>query len=306
MAMRQYVWCTYRSWSFQMLEALQSLEAWQTALIVTTKSCRYDLQRFEQRGTPVLRVDPKVCFKEGGEALAAIREVRPDTILHPGWSWLVPKPLLDLCPNVVLHPGKLPKDRGGSPVQNQLRNGEKWTYLNIIEMVERLDEGPIYLRERISLDGNAEDVFARMTIVGAQLTRQYLLKFAEGNFIPSPQSDEQPTVYRRVTEQDAELKPEEMSAVQMHNIIRAHYEVDPETYIKPAYLVVGKSRLVIERSSLTPSQGERSALVIKSRGELQATDLVALASEVQQGHATLAVEDVAGDRVYFNRFRVAL
>ena len=88
---RTYVWCTYRDWSFRILEGLLDLEGWRAGSIVTTEACRYDFAPFEARGIPVLRVDPRRDLDDGGRAHQAIVELGPDTIFHYGWSWIVPR-----------------------------------------------------------------------------------------------------------------------------------------------------------------------------------------------------------------------
>ena len=46
---KTYVWCTYREWSFNILEAIQDLDNWKTGLLVTTENCIYDFKKFEKR-----------------------------------------------------------------------------------------------------------------------------------------------------------------------------------------------------------------------------------------------------------------
>lgn len=304
---KKYVWATYRDWSFKILESIQSLDGWETGLIITTSDCQYDLSKFEDLEIPVLRVDnPKTCFKETGEALEHLLKIKPETILFPGWSWYVPKQVLDLATSVVLHPGKLPKDRGGSPIQNQMRRGKEWTYLNMIEMVEDIDAGPIYVKEKMSLEGTAEDVWPRMTATGSFLTRNYLTRLAKGNFEPTPQPEGEPVVYKRVKPEDSELRLDgSMNAEQMHNIIRAHYELDQNTYVKPAFLTFGNRRLIVEGSSLEKPEIV-SGEVVKDSAELKSLDFFVLSSDVMNGKKYLALEDNLGKQVYLTRFNIGI
>ncbi len=307
---RTYVWCTYRDWSFRILEGLQGLDGWRAGLIVTPASCVSSLAKFERRGIPILRVgDPASCFRRPGEAYARIRGLRPNTIFHYGWSWMVPDELLALCPNVTLHPGKLPRDRGGSPLQHLIRRGEPWTYANIIRLTQQTDAGPVYLRERMSLDGPVDAVWARMTTIGCQLTRNYLRRLERGRWRPRPQAKTPPSVARRVTPEQAELRLDGgMTAVEMHNIIRAQSETDANTYVQPAYLAFGGRRLIIERSSLEAGSrnGRRGTIVIKRVSDLARLDLVAMSADVMKGKRALAVEDRQGDRLYLTRLHIGL
>jgi methionyl-tRNA formyltransferase len=160
--------------------------------------------------------------------------------------------MLDLCPNVTLHPGKLPRDRGGSPIQNQIRAGETWTYANIIKLVPGLDEGPIYLRERFSLEGNdADGIWWRMTTAGAMLTRRFLAGIASGSLEAAPQDETvEPSVHKRVRPDAACLSPDHQTARAMYDVVRAHNETDANTYVVKAWLDAGRCRLIVDRAAM--------------------------------------------------------
>lgn len=307
MSERIYVWCTYRDWSFRILEGLLDLPGWRAGLVVTTPECKYDFDRITKKGIPILRVNPKTDLKEGGEAYHRILALRPDTVFHYGWSWLVPNALLALCPNVTLHPGKLPKDRGGSPIQNQIRNGETWTYANILLLEEALDAGPVFVKERISLEGEADDVWARMTASGCLATRAYLRGLADGTMKAVAQSNEPPTLYKRVKpEQSIITLGSELTARQIYDIVRAHNETDPNSYVVRASVPIGAHVLVVDRASLRVSRnGAAARTVILEAGKvLDGDTLHRLAADVANGSAAVAIVDRAGDKVFLDRFHV--
>lgn len=304
--MKGYVWCTYRHWSFRILEALQDIEGWRTCAIVTTSDCEYDFSIFEKRGIPVLRVDPKKDLKAGGSAYLKIVEFRPDAIFHYGWSWLVPSEVLALCPNVTLHPGKLPGDRGGSPIQNQIRNGEEWTYANLLELVPELDAGPVYLKERVSLAGeSADDVWARMIASGTRVTDHFLRRLGDSDFRAIPQENPGNAVtYRRVTPEMGEIRVgSEQTAFQIRNIVRAHSESDPNTYVRPAYIELKGRRLIVERASLVreSSGSAKGSRILRNASELEDVEWIDFCAEVNNGTAELILEDRTGARVSLTR-----
>jgi methionyl-tRNA formyltransferase len=300
---RTFVWCTYRDWSFRILEGLIDLPGWRVGLVVTTPDCRYRVAALQGRGVTVLRGDPTLTLSREGEGFRRIVALGPSAIFHYGWSWRVPEELLALCPNMTLHPGKLPKDRGGSPLQNQIRNGETWSYANVMELSKGLDEGPVYARRKFSLEGQIDEVWSRMTAVGCALTREFLRKIASDNAVPTPQADEPPTLYKRVRPADAVLRPEEQTARKMYDIIRAHAETDPNTYVVPASLLVGTHRLVIHQATLVPP-GEGEAVVLNEPGF--SGDLHELCAQAVNGEVRLAVRDPLGNDVYLTRLYVGL
>jgi len=299
-----FVWCTYRDWSFHVLEGLLDLPGWRCGLIITTVDCLYDFDGFECRGIDVLRLDPHKDLKPDGIGFQAIRDIAPGAIFYYGWSWFVPPALLSLCPNVTLHPGKLPKDRGGSPIQNQIRNGEDWTYANIIGLVPGLDEGPIYMRQQISLAGDEADaVWARMTAAGAMLSRRFLRSLAAGSLTAEKQDPAiTPTLYRRVRPEDAELRPAEQSARQMYDIVRAHNESDANSYVSPAFLVRDSHRLVIERAALARSAvpAERVNLLLFAGDGDGWTEIV---HKINNGEVEAVIPAEDESMVYVTRLR---
>ena len=302
--MGNYVWCTYRDWSFKMLEGIYDLEGWRASLIVTTPTCKYNFKRIEKKGIPILRINPEEALKKGGEAYERVKELQPSAIFHNGWSWYVPKEFLDIGINTTLHPGKLPKDRGGSPLQNQIRNGETWTYANIMELSEKLDEGNIYDREEISLDGYIEDVWARMTATGVVMTRKFLKNIAKGDCISYPQSNEEPTSYKRVRQKQGRIRLEEHTALEIYNMIRAHAETDPNTYVRNAYFVVGNKKLRITRASLE-LESLKKEIVINNRNEFPMEKIYKICDETNNNKTLLSLKDRFGKKVYLTRFYVS-
>jgi len=304
---KKYIWCTYRDWSFQILEAIQDSSDWETGLIVTTQDCIYDFQKFENRGIPIVKIEPKkakVEFQKGGVVYDKIMQIGPETIITPGWSWYIPKEILEYCPCVTFHPGKLPKDRGGSPIQNQMRNGEKWTYVNVMKQEEGLDEGGLYLKKKISLDGYADDVWKRMTSAGVLLTKDYLRGMGSGSLKPMPQPNEEPTIYKRVKPEDAELKPSIQSAIQMYNIIRAHYETDPNSYVVPAYISLNQNRRLDIYNALLENIYNKDVVDI-SPNEDYGDEIHQMINRVNNNDNLLALTDNNNNRLYLSQVNLS-
>ena len=305
---KKYIWCTYRDWSFKILEAIQDIPDWETGLIVTTQDCIYNFERFENREIPIIKIKPekaKVEFQKGGIVYDKIMNICPETIITSGWSWYIPKEILEYRPCVTYHPGKLPKDRGGSPIQNQMRNGEKWTYVNVMKQEEGLDEGGIYLRKKISLDGYADDVWKRMTSAGVLLTKEYLLGLSSGNLKPKAQSDETPTICKRVRAEDAELNPANQSALQMYNIIRAHHETDPNSYVVPAYILFSHNRrLEIYEASLENTLNK--AVVDITFNEDYGDEIHQIVNRTNNSDILLALTDYNNNHLYLSQVNIRL
>jgi methionyl-tRNA formyltransferase len=303
--LRTFVWCTYRDWSFQVLEALLDLPDWRCALVITTPDCRYDFSMIEAVGIPIMRIDPRTGLKAGADGFVAISDLHASAIFHYGWSWIVPESLCRVCPNVTMHPGKLPRDRGGSPIQNQIRNGEDWTYVNIMELVPGLDEGPVYSRMRISLAGEDVDaVWSRMIASGAFLTRNFLHELGQGRAVAAAQdASVEPTIYKRVTPAASRLDLSSQTSRFVYDVIRAHNETDANTYVRPAFLELARNRkLVVLRATLVvPPDVERISCAERAWNEDVAFEMC---HRVNNGEAVVSLAAADGIEVFVTRCRI--
>ena len=76
----------------------------------------------------------------------------------------------------MLHPSPLPKYRGGSPIQNQIINGEKKSAVTIFKINNILDGGDIYYQKKISLEGSLNEIFDRIIKLGTEGTLRIINK----------------------------------------------------------------------------------------------------------------------------------
>jgi len=161
--------------------------------------------------------------------------INPDIIFFYGWSWMVDKEIIDNYLCLCLHPSKLPKYRGGTPIQNQIINGEKESAVTIFKMQEGLDDGPIYFQENFNLNGYLYEILNRIKELGIKGTKQFISDF-KNNTVKFIKQDEQgATIFKRLKPSDSEIKPEYFSqhdAEYFYNKIRGLQEPYPEVYIK--------------------------------------------------------------------------
>lgn len=93
--------------------------------------------------------------------LNTIQEINPDYIFFPHWSYIIPQEIFNTYNCIVFHMTDLPYGRGGSPLQNLIIRGHTHTKISAIKVVEGIDEGPVYLKRDLCLNGNAEEIFLR-------------------------------------------------------------------------------------------------------------------------------------------------
>ena len=171
-----------------------------------------------------------------------LKKFKPDLILWYGWSWIVEDTFVNDYESIMLHPTPLPKYRGGSPIQNQIINGETIGAVSLFRMTEGLDKGDIYQQLPLSLIGTLNEIFRRISDLGLAATCNII----EGNYTLIPQDDSESTYYKRRSPKDSEITQHELlnsSAEYLNNKIRMLNDPYPNAYIKTAD---GKKLFIIE------------------------------------------------------------
>ena len=174
----------------------------------------------------------KIIFDttEGTNTLA-IKTFQPDIILWYGWSWIIPASIVEQYDCICLHPSPLPRYRGGSPLQNQIINGERNSAVTIFKMSDGLDEGDIIRQTPMSLSGNIEDIFSRMTTLGFSATCDFL----KNGYNLQPQDHSLATVFKRRKPADSEITLDEIqnqTREYIYNKIRMLTPPYPNAFIK--------------------------------------------------------------------------
>lgn len=158
--------------------------------------------------------------------LALVEQVKPDYIFFLHWSWIVPKELVDNYECVCFHMADVPYGRGGSPLQNLILHGNRSTKLTALRMVAELDAGPVYAKEDMSLEGNAEEIYIRSSYLAAKIIGNMIEEYPE----PVPQIGE-PVVFKRRKPSESQI-PETGSLQALHDFMRM---LDADGY-PPAFL----------------------------------------------------------------------
>lgn len=233
----KFAYFGYRGWAEEILKSLEESEFEIDSF--TIEETEYVGSNFS--GKNIKKINPKKLSDLDLESY--------DAILFYGWSWIVPKEIVDSVPCVCLHPSPLPKYRGGSPFQNQIMAGEDESAVSLFKMSEGLDDGPIYSQETFSLQGDFKEILDRVIEIGGRLTKKLLEDFEKGVEREEIQNESEATTYKRRKPAESELnfeKLKEMTARQIHDHIRALQDPYPNAYLigsdgKKVYLL--KSRL---------------------------------------------------------------
>lgn len=141
--------------------------------------------------------------------------------------------------NLVVHESDLPKGKGWSPLTWQVLEGKNEIPIVLFEASEKVDEGEIYFRDFIKLDG--DELLTRIKDRQGKITQELVLKFV--NLYPNihaiKQSGEE-SFYLKRTPKDSELDIKKTIEEQF-NLFRV---VDNEQY--PAFFTYNNKKYILK------------------------------------------------------------
>lgn len=132
-----------------------------------------------------------------------------DLFIVVAYGEILCQAVLDLprrgCLNV--HPSLLPRYRGSAPVQAAILNGDPETGVTIMQLVRRLDAGPIIAQERVPLQGTetAGELSVRLAEVAARMLPDTAAAWAASEIEAQPQDEALATFTREITVADGRI-----------------------------------------------------------------------------------------------------
>jgi methionyl-tRNA formyltransferase len=188
-------------------------------------------ERFEQEH-PAFDVD--LITDPDDLTAERVRDHDPRYVFFPHWSWKIPDDVIDSSECVLFHMTDLPYGRGGSPLQNLIVRGNDNTKITAFRGSRELDAGPVYMKEPLSLEGTAQEIYERAS---DRIFFHMIPHLIEHEPEPEPQEGEVVEFERR-TPEDGALQPD-FDLDQIYDYIRM---LDAEGYPE-AFLDFGNVRL---------------------------------------------------------------
>ncbi|MFC1579355.1 formyltransferase family protein [Thermodesulfobacteriota bacterium] len=129
--------------------------------------------------------------------------------------------------NLVIHESDLPKGRGWSPVSWQILEGKNEIPIVLFEADEKLDAGPIYLKDYITLDGTEllDEIKLKQGEKTIELALRFLQKYPD--IESKAQVDIPPTFYDKRTAKDDRLDIEKSIRDNFNHLRIVHNEKYP-------------------------------------------------------------------------------
>lgn len=207
-----------------------------------------------EAGLPVYQFE-KIRSEEG---VAALREFAPDLMVTAAFGQLLSKADLDVpkygCINV--HGSLLPKFRGASPIQSAIIAGERVTGCTTMLTEIGMDTGDILLYKEVEIgeDETYGELYARLSVLGAELLKDTIDALENGTLMRTPQNGDEATRCRTIKKSEAQIDFS-LPSERIHDLVRG---LDPSPI---AYAVYAGGSIKIFK---TKPLGEDSSLLFEA------------------------------------------
>jgi len=177
----------------------------------------------------------------GQLSIEKIKEIQPEFIFFPHWSYKIPREIFSSYECIVFHMTNVPFGRGGSPLQNLISRGIYQTKIVALQCEEEIDAGPVYLRRDFYIEqGSAEELYQK----ASEIVFAMIEEIVQYHPLPEKQTGEVVCFPRRTPEM-SELKAD-YTLKQIYDHIRM---LDAEGYPN-AFISLGDYRLTMTQAEL--------------------------------------------------------
>lgn len=125
------------------------------------------------------------------DGVEELKKLNADIMISCAYGQIFSKEILDITPYGMynIHGSILPKYRGAAPIQWSIINGEPTCGITILKTDVGLDDGDILLKSEVEIKKyeTSEELFERLSHVGAECIIKALTMLESGNFTLTPQ-----------------------------------------------------------------------------------------------------------------------
>ncbi len=152
-----------------------------------------------------------------------LEDLDPRWVFFLHWPHIVPPEITARWRCVGFHMTDLPEGRGGSPLQHLILAGKTETVLTAFTMTDELDAGPIWCKAPLTLEGRAQDIYLRASLLAMHMA----VGIVQGNGGRNPRAQEGEATYtKRRTYEESEI-PKGLTSGELYDFVRM---LDAEGY----------------------------------------------------------------------------
>lgn len=155
----------------------------------------------------------KICFASSGEEIKSqLEALKPSSKLGLviDFGVIIPVEVINYFSRGIInsHFSLLPRWRGADPITFAILNGDKQTGVSLMQIAERLDEGPLLAQKTLSIGDKDTQISLTESLINLsnEMLIEYLPKYQDGKIIPKPQSAKNISYSRRLLKEDGFIK----------------------------------------------------------------------------------------------------
>ncbi len=177
-----------------------------------------------EKGIPVLQ------YEKVNQHIEEIKALNFDIFVTASFGQILSREFLNIKEGLNVHPSKLPKYRGATPIQTALLNNDKETAITIQKMRYEVDCGEIYLQRdfKIEDDDDFETLSIKLAHESGKMLVSVLDRLEKGDYSREEQTGE-PTYTKMIEKRDGYLDFKNSTAENIVGQVRA-YGFNPGAY----------------------------------------------------------------------------
>lgn len=132
-----------------------------------------------------------------------------DLYVIAAFGKIIPKSIFNIprFGTLNVHASLLPLWRGASPIQCAILNGDKKTGISIINITEKVDQGPILAKSEILISKSEtyETLSNKLSKIGAELLIKTIKDYLNNKILPKQQNELEATYTKIITKEDGHI-----------------------------------------------------------------------------------------------------
>ncbi|WP_068083344.1 methionyl-tRNA formyltransferase [Polycladidibacter stylochi] len=160
---------------------------------------------------------------KSAEEQEKFRALNADVAVVVAYGLLLPKAILEAPQYGCLngHASLLPRWRGAAPINRAIMAGDKETAIQVMQMEEGLDTGPVCMSETVSISENmsAGELHDKLSALGGDVMVRALAALSRGALSQTSQVEDGACYARKLTKQEARIDFS-LNAQEVHNHVR--------------------------------------------------------------------------------------
>ena len=143
------------------------------------------------------------------EELREILNEKIEFLVVVSYGLMIPLSVIEKVNIAInIHASILPNWRGAAPMQYAIMNGDQFAGVSIMEVIDKLDAGPIFCSESIRLEENETygTLSNKLALLGSDKLMETISALKKGIFEKKSQDDKFATYAGKITKEDRKIK----------------------------------------------------------------------------------------------------